>query len=130
MPLRKELTTNFDRCLYGSILQKVILLKRGDDQQQGTVTTYTLFNIRWSELHKSGETIQGDMDANHTTTIHIPRIEMNRIGVWYFSPLDRFIDVAGAIWQPESPQQFANRLFTNHVHIDVRMVVPGPYGNP
>lgn len=44
MPLRKNNTRTFHRTLYAGELQTITLLKRGDDQQEGTVRKVILFD--------------------------------------------------------------------------------------
>ena len=118
MPLNKTNTRTFHRTLYAGILEKVTLLKREDDLRQGTVTSYTVYQIRWSRVYKSGEPFQGDMHSDHRRTIHIPRVELDRIGVAYINPADRFVDEQNRIWQPESTTQIVIPLFSNHICVD------------
>ena len=105
------------------MLQTVILLKRGDNQQQGTVTSYTIYECRQSLINKNpGETFQGDMTSDHRCIWHIPRVEMQRIGVHYFNPLDRIIDSIShenrlRYWQPEGTTNIDITLF--EVHVDL-----------
>lgn len=118
MPLGENNTRTFHRTLYSGagMLQTVTVLKRGNDQKQGTVTTFKLFECRWSKITKEGETIQADMVAEHKRVLHIPRIEMDRVGIGYFNVLDRFIDRNGRYWQPEAMEagEIEIKLLENH----------------
>ena len=126
MPLRKENTRTFQRCLYGTILEKVTLLKREDDQRQGVVKAIVLFEVRWGAIRKVGNTLQGDMVSDHHRMIHIPTIVLKKAGVHYLNALDRFVDKEGRTWQPEgdSPQDI--RLLENHVCFDCKRADPPP----
>lgn len=124
MPLEPRNMRTFHRALYGKILESVTLLKRGDNQQQGTVTSYRLHQIRWSRVYKAGNTIQGDMNAEHYRQIHIPRIELDRIGIAYINPTDRFIDKDGRYWHPEANEQIVVQLCEQHVCVNCRRVDP------
>ena len=125
-------TRGFMFHLYGGIgmLQTVTLYKRGDDQLEGTVTTYSLYPVRWSRITKSGQPIQGDMSSSHGRKLHIPREVLDPLGIWYINVCDQFKDEDGALWQPESPQSLTNALIGNHLCIDCLLVEPGTYGNP
>ena len=124
MPLNKVNQSTFHRKLYAGQLETVTLLKRGDDQSEGTVTAYVIFECRRSRIHKTGEPIQHDMVVGHTTVWHIPRIELDRIGVAYLSVLDRFVDQYNRFWQPESPQQLDIALFEDQLHVQCVRVDP------
>jgi hypothetical protein len=117
MPLNEKNTRTFHRTLYGGtgMLQTVTLLKRDDDQRQGNVTAYKLFQVRWSRIFKTGEPILGDMSSSHTRTVHLPRIELDRVGVAHINALDRFVDREGVTWQPESTTNITVKLFQNHI---------------
>ncbi len=133
MLLKKELTIpidiwntrTFHRRLYSGLgmLKSITLLKRGDDQAEGTVTAYKLFECRHSIISKSDQPIQNDMSASYRVVWHIPRIELDRIGVSYINALDRISEISDTgkvlrMWQPESTNQITEKLFENHVCID------------
>lgn len=122
MPLSDKNVRTFHRTLYAGQLQSVTLHKRHDDMAQGTITVFKLFQCRWSRIFKMGETLAGDMLTAHRRQLHIPRIEMDRVGVHYINPTDKFIDKQGREWQPESPQQIVIQLFEQHVCCDCLMV--------
>lgn len=122
MPLRPELVRTFHRCLFSGWNQTVQLLKRKDDQQAGTVTRYELYDCYWGLVTKSGQPIKGEMQTSHRRTLHIPRIELERVGVHYIMPLDRFIDAEGRTWQPESTTQIAEKLQFQHVDVDCLLI--------
>ena len=128
MPLNKKNTRTFHRTLYGTILEPVTLLKRGNDQQQGTVTGMSLFNCRWSRIFKSGQTLQADMTSSHRRTLHIPVVELDRVGVAFLNALDRFVDVEGRYWQPESGNTITVKLIENHVCVECLRVDPPQEG--
>lgn len=114
----------FYRRLYGGqgMLQSVTLYKRNDDQAQGTVTTYTLFRVRWSMIFKTGEPLQGEMLSSHSRRLHIPVTELRRVGVHYLNPLDRFKDRDGRVWQPEAPTMITDKLLETHWCCDCLLV--------
>lgn len=119
MPLNKRNTRSFTRRVYGGKLESVILYKRNDDQQQGTVTTYKLFRCRVGKITKSGETIQNEMTSNHRARWHIPLSELRRVGIAYLNPADRIKQIkSGRIWQPESTTLIEQKLFENEVDVD------------
>ena len=126
MPLNKHNQRVFHRTLFAGILESVTLLKRGDDQQQGTVRSILLFQCRWGLITRTGETIQGGMLSDHRRTLHIPRVELDRcnVGVQYINPADRFIDEQGRHWQPESTTEIREKLFEVHVCVDCLRVDP------
>ena len=99
-------------------MQTVTLLKRGDDQQQGIITNYTLFGCRRGQITKTGQTLQGDMVSNHQTTWHIPQSELDHVGVTYLNVLDRILDPDGNYWQPESDTTLTQKLFKNHYCVE------------
>lgn len=121
MPLTRDNCKFFQRTLYGpGILEKVTLLKRNDDMDASVVTSYLIFDIRWSRTIKSGQPIAGDELSNHYRTIHIPQLELDRVGVHHVNPLDRFVDKEGRTWQAESPQTITIQLLGNHICIECR----------
>lgn len=119
MPLLRKSTTRTIayRRVFGGNTETITLYKRGDDQQQGTVVTYKLFNCRRSLVTKSGETIQGDMSSQHRTVWHIPRSELDRVGIAYLNPIDLIREKNGDIWQPESTTVITVKLFDNEIDL-------------
>lgn len=113
------------------MIKSVTLLKSGIDQQQGTVTSYLLFDVRRSRMIKNGEPIQNDMTANHSTTFHIPRYELDRIGINDINAADRIVETSDfsplnetRYWQPESTTSITVKLLENEVHVDCLRVDP------
>lgn len=105
-------------------LVSVTLLKRGDDQRQGTVTSYTLHECRASAVHKSGNPIQGPMAAHSRVVWHIPMVELERVGVNYLNALDRIVDPTGKYWQPEATNEITFKLILTHYCLECREVDP------
>jgi hypothetical protein len=108
------------RKLYAGQLETITMLKRGDDQAAGTVRRLTLFECRRSMHHKNMQPVQGDMSAHHWTVWHIPRTELDRVGVAHINALDIFIDYSGPEhverwWEPESTTNISVKLFEDHV---------------
>lgn len=124
MGLNRHTTRTFHRCLYAGILITVRLLKRGDDQQQGTVTAYTMFEVRQSRIVKRGEGIIGDETSDRTCSFLVPRTELQRLGIPYISAADRFVDPRGRYWQPESPDVIDDKLFENYISVPCRSIHP------
>ncbi len=131
MPISPATTRIFHRTLYANMLQSVRFLKRNNDQQQGTVTAYTLFECRQSMSFADGQTIQGDMLSNHRCVWHVPAIALNALGFTFINMLDRIdntltgvgIGVPG-VWQPESNTELIRKLFSNHYCISCLRVDP------
>lgn len=127
MPLEPGNTRTFHKTLYGKILQTLTLLKRSNDQLQGTVTTYKLFDCRQNaQIRKQGQSIRGDMSSDHRTTWVIPREQLDRIGIQYLNVLDRFVDKYGRFWNPESNTVLAEHLFSNFYNVDCLRIDPTP----
>jgi len=128
MPLRRSTTRTFHRTLYAGMLESVRLLKRGDNQQQGTVTPYVLYQCRRSAISKTGQTLDGAQNVGNRTVWHIPRTELERVGINYLNPLDRIEQLdepeRGYIWQPEAPETIDVKLFANHVCVACKLVKP------
>jgi hypothetical protein len=124
MPMSPANQRTFHRHLFaGWNIPKITLLKRGIDQQQGTVTSYELFECRRGQINKTGEPIQDDMSSRHTCIWHLPRIELDRIGIKDINAADRIVEVEVItpfethIWQPESTTSIDTKL--GNVHVDV-----------
>ena len=125
MAIIGENTQNwFYRRLYGGkgMLQTVTLLKRKDDQAQGTVTSHVLYRVRWSMRFHSGESLLGEMAAGDSVRLHIPNVRLKAIGVHYINALDRFVDRSGRTWQPESNQVITVKLIETHTCVDCLLV--------
>ncbi len=127
MPLSRRNQRTFHRTLYAGWDQKLTLLKRGDDQDQGEVVAHTLFHCRRKQITKTGQTIQGEESSDHFTTWVVPRIELDRVGVAYLNNLDRFVDpIEGGTWQPESTTSILIKLGGNYINVDCQRVDPPP----
>jgi hypothetical protein len=124
MGLSRRTTRYFMRTLYAGELVTVTLLKRGDDQQQGTVTQYVLYGCRRGKIHNTGEQIQHDFRVGTQTFWHIPREQLDRNGILYINALDRIIDGAQRWWQPEAPTPVRSQLFEQHLCISCLRVDP------
>lgn len=126
MVLRRRNQHVFHRGLYRGQLQTVTLLKRGDDQQEGTVTAYTLFQCRRNNISKTGEAIAFDTAATTTTNWLVPCSELRRVGVNYINVIDRLVDMFHMWWQPESPQTITLAIFDNYYVIPCLRIDPYP----
>ncbi len=135
MGLTAHNTHVFHRPLFGGQLVSVIILKREDDQKEGTVRSIRVFQCRRSALYRTGEPIQGEMGVDHRTVWHIPKVEMKRVGINYFNPVDRIVEdrdqfnqplhpSAWHWWQPEAPTMITTKLFNNMVNIDCLRIDP------
>lgn len=124
MPINRQNQRHMMRGLYAGQLEDVTLLKRGDDQQQGTVRSAKLFGVRWSKIYKAGQTIQNDMISDHRRQLHVPAAELERVGVSHLNPLDRFVDQSGRYWQPESTTTITVKLLETHVCVQCLRVDP------
>ncbi len=112
------------RHLYAGMLQSVTLLKRGNDQAEGTVTAFRLHGLRQARIYKSGQPINGNMAVGSNVTWHIPMAELERVGVAYLNVLDRIVDKTGAYWQPETGQMIRTQLLKTHVCYECVRVDP------
>ena len=126
MPIDRFNTRSFHRRLYSGAgyLESVTLLKRGNDQSQGTVTSYAIYQCRRSRIQHTGNPIQNDEAIGDRTVWHVPKTELDRIGVAYLNALDRIVDKKGRYWQPEEPQVLDIALFENQLHIQCVRVNP------
>lgn len=115
---------SFHRRIYRNQIQPITLLKRSADQQQGTVTSFTLYQCWRANITKTGEAIQLDMDANNRTRWFIPRTELLRISIDYLSVLDRIVDARNRYWQPEAGDVIDINLFENCIFIDCQRIDP------
>ena len=118
VPINRENSHVFHRSLYAGQLEEVKLLKRDDDQRQGTVRAVILFDCKWSSIRKAGQTLDGDVDSVHTRRLLIPKVELEAAGVNHLNPLDRFTDEQGRTWQPESTTGIDVKLFENFIACD------------
>ena len=126
MPLNERNCRTFHRKLYAGQLQTVTVHKRNDDMQASVVTAHKLFDCRWSSIAKSGQPIAGDQTSDHFRELHIPTIELHRVGILHINPLDRFIDKQGRTWQPESQQVITVKLFETHHCVQCRRCDDNP----
>lgn len=133
MPIDIYNTKYFHRRLYNGtgMLKTVTLLKRNDDQLEGTVTSYTLFEVRRGLIYKSDEPILHDMSASYRTTFHIPRISLNCAGVAYINALDRIVERSDPgsvdrVWIVESTTTLTGKLFENHLCVEVLLFSGNP----
>lgn len=124
MPLRAENCRTFTRSLFAGMLETVTLLKRDNDQRQGTVRSITLFDCRRGKISKTGQTIEDNMSSDNRTVWHIPRRELDRVGVAYLNALDRIVDKYGDYWQAESTTNIEVKLFK--VEIDLECLAVNP----
>lgn len=138
MPLNRHTTRQFFKNLYGGtgIAKSILLLKRGDDQQQGTVVTYQLYTCVRSKINKAGEPFQGDMNSDHQCHWLVPRSELDRVGVAYINNDDRIVEKSDndsgpaynltRYWQPEGDTPIDIQMFENIVRVPcVRCDPPG-----
>ena len=133
MPLTKLNQMTFHRHLYAGELKTITMLKRDDDQREGTVRAVTLFDCRRGQVTKTGEPIQRDMLSNHSTVWHIPQIELRRVGIDHVNPADIIVestDDSGMAlpipryWQPESTTVILLKLFWNMANVDCFRIDP------
>jgi hypothetical protein len=124
MPLNRKNTRHFHRVLFGGIGQRVTLLKRDDDLRQGVVRAILLFQVRRSQITKTGETILGGEAVDMRCTWHIPLCELDRVGVPYLNALDRIVDEVGGTgtWMPQSDTMITSKMFGNHVDLECTIV--------
>lgn len=124
MPMDPSNVRTFHRALYGKILESVTLRKRGDDSMESVFTDHRLYECRWSRIFKQGEPIQKDMSSDHRRVLHIPRIQLDRVGVHYINAIDIFIDKDGRWWQPESTTLIEVKLMEQHICVACLRIDP------
>lgn len=129
MPINRANQKPFFKKLFAGLTKTVTLLKRNDDQQQGVVTKYQVFNCLRGAIHSQGETIQRDVTSDIRTTWTIPRQELDRIGVWYLNSLDRIIDYDSPQgiprwWQPEAQTGIDVKLREDYIVLACLRVDP------
>jgi hypothetical protein len=124
MPLNKRNTKVFHRVLYGGIMEKVRLLKRNPNMNASVVTNYVLYQCWWTRISKSGQQHDNETMSDHRRTLHIPRCELDRVGVHYINPLDVFVDEQGRYWQNEGDEAIDAKLWENHLDIPCRKTDP------
>lgn len=137
MVLTRNNSQVFHRMLYAGQLEKILLYKGGDDQSEGQITVFWLFECRRGNLSKSGEALQGEMAVSHSVQWLIPCTELRRVGVNYLNVIDRIVDQFNAWYEPESAQdltlsQFDNYYLVNCVRVDPPTSLGGGvlFGNP
>lgn len=126
MPLNRRNTRNFTRTLRaGCDLQRLYLVKRGDDQLQGQQVRHLLFACWRTQITKSGQTLSRAMTGNNRTTWFIPLSELKRRGVNHLSPVDQIEDpVGGGTWQPEADTTITEQMFGNVVKVECKRTDP------
>lgn len=126
MPLNPKNTRRFHRRLYAGQLETVTLIKRNPDQQAGTTKSYKLFNCRHSYYYRIGEPHVEDLDTGNNCVWHIPREELDRVGVAYINQLDVIVDKRGRHWQPEANTAgMTMKLWENHIDMACKQVKAG-----
>jgi hypothetical protein len=110
--------------LYAGQTESVTLLKRNDDQQEGTVRAITLFDCRRSMITKTGQAINQDTTSEMRTIWHIPSLELERNGVNWINPLDQIRDNQNRYWEPESTTEIIVRLFSTQVDVQCLRIDP------
>lgn len=71
-------------------------------------------------ITKGGQTLDGDMTTDHTITWHIPRVELDRVGINYLNPLDIIVDKFDRYWQPEAPNTIDIKLIETRLDINCK----------
>lgn len=120
MPLNQRNTRTFHRTLFAGSLECVRLLKRANDQAQGTVVSHEIYQCHWGWVQRTGEPILGEITSRETRRLFVPQVELDRVGVEFISAADRFIDQEGRTWQPESDTNINEAIFGNQIVIDCR----------
>lgn len=131
MPLNSRNTRNFAGVLRGgSDLQKIILYKRGFDQEQGQVVALVMFRCWRGPIQRAGQPLRGRLTAEATCVWSIPRAELNRAGVDTIMPADKLYDPKqGDYWSPFASTTITEALFGNVVRFQCRQTDPlGPFG--
>lgn len=143
MPLRPENSRTFHRTLYAGWNETITLYKREDGTWQAIlsgpqllsgekqyvnrrsiVTPYVLYDILPDDIHKTGEPLETQSTTSHRRTFQIPRIELERNGIWVINALDMINDKEGRWWQPESTTNILNKLGQQYIDVDCLLTDP------
>lgn len=128
MPITADNQRYMMRHLYAGQLENITLLKRGSDQDS-TYVSYKLFGCRSSYKYRIGETSITDLDVGNNTIWHIPREQLDRVGVQYINHLDKIVDSQGRHWQPEANTAgMTIKLLNTHVCIACKQTKEGTAG--
>lgn len=117
-------TRHVTRTLYAGKTETITLLKRNLGQRQSVVVALKLFRCRRSKIAHTGQPIETDETVGTVTSWHIPRTELDRVGVNFLSALDRIVDKNGRYWQAESTTMLDVKLFENEVDLECLRVDP------
>lgn len=127
MAIRQSTTKSFFRTIYAGMTETVCLLKRENDQRAGVVRSVMVHGVKWDDIMKTGEPLQGSMTSAHRRTLYVPKVRLQDAGVSYINSLDRFRDKQGRHWQPESTTTIFIEMFENIVSVDcLRCDPPSP----
>lgn len=124
MPLRKNNTRTFHRTLYAGELETVVVYKRDGGPYSGSQRAIKLFECRWKPIEKTGQPLVGDNSSDHRRELVIPRSELDRVGIGYIIPGDKFSDAQGRYWQTESDNMIEVKLFENFVNVQTKRTDP------
>lgn len=117
--------TQIHLTLYGpNILEPVTIYIRGDDQAEGTLTKYTIYNARRAVATKRGQAIFGEMSSDYHTTWHFSRYDLNLNGIKYINVLTMIVDSSNRWWQPESPDGITQKVDGGHVCVECVRIDP------
>lgn len=120
---QKKFSTLHRKTFIG-VSEKIEILKRRDNQNQGTVHRVVIFRARHTSQRKSKQTIKGDMSADHRTTWMLPTRELKDAGISHINALDRIVDSKGRYWQPESTTTIELDALENMVKVECLRVDP------
>jgi hypothetical protein len=115
---------NFYVRLYAGFNQsKTTLLHRNDDQLEGTVTAYTLYNQWAKRILHTGQPSQGSMGVGDSRGWLIARAELDRVGVNYINAGDVLVDETGRKWLIESGDNITIQLNGDYLDISTKRIV-------
>lgn len=125
MPMSRSNQRTFHRHLYAGWDMTITLLKRGNDQAQGTVTSYTIgYCRRRPSMYHTGEPIQYHTASADYAEFMLPALELESVGLTALdiNPGDRIKDADGYLWQIESTDTIRIRLANNYVSVLAKWV--------
>ena len=105
----------------------ITLLKRSNDQAQGTVTSYQLYQCRRRpSMFHTGEPIEFHTGSADYAEFMIPKRELEAVGLTSLdlNAGDRIRDVDGYLWQIEANDVIRIRLANLYVSVSVKWVKP------
>lgn len=112
------------RNLYSGQLEKVTLFAREPNMKASVTHPVILYDCRWSRIVKAGQQLDDEQTSDMNRMLHIPRAELQRVGVNYINPIYQFMDQEGRYWQAESDTPIVSQLWENVIDVNCHRIDP------